>query len=106
MNRCPITYEECGQEKYSKKGLKLLSSSLLVLNDFPYSAKEQIEDYEGAILDYTESISLDPTDPSTFYKRGLIKILSSKKLEGCLDLGTAKDMKYEAAKEAIMKNCN
>lgn len=44
MNRCPITYEECGQEKYSKKGLKLLSPGLLVLNDFPYSAKEQIDE--------------------------------------------------------------
>lgn len=44
MNRCPITYEECGQGKYSKTGLKLLSPSLSVLNDFPYSAKEQIDE--------------------------------------------------------------
>ena len=44
MNRCPITYEECGKKKYSDKGLKLLSPSLLDLNDFPYSAKEQIDE--------------------------------------------------------------
>lgn len=44
MNRCPITYEECGREKYSKNGLKLLSSRLLTLNDFPYSVKEQIDE--------------------------------------------------------------
>ncbi|MBI5701085.1 HipA domain-containing protein [Candidatus Saganbacteria bacterium] len=44
MNRCPITYEECGHEKYSKNGLKLLSPGLLALNDFPYSAKEQIDE--------------------------------------------------------------
>ncbi|MFH1386626.1 MAG: HipA domain-containing protein [bacterium] len=44
MNRCPITYKECGQEKYSKTGLKLLSPSLSILNDFPYSAKEQIDE--------------------------------------------------------------
>ncbi|KAF0134443.1 MAG: hypothetical protein FD145_668 [Candidatus Saganbacteria bacterium] len=44
MNRCPITYEECGKKKYSKKGLKLLSPSLLELKDFPYSAKEQIDE--------------------------------------------------------------
>lgn len=42
MNRCPITYELCGDQKYSEKGLKLLSKSLKALNDFPYSAKEQI----------------------------------------------------------------
>lgn len=44
MNKCPITYEECGKEKYSKKGLKQLSPSLLSLDDFPYSAKEQIDE--------------------------------------------------------------
>lgn len=44
MNRCPITYEDCGQEKYSPKGLKLLSPNLSALNDFPYSAKEQNEE--------------------------------------------------------------
>ena len=28
MNRCPITYDECGSELYSQKGLKLISSAL------------------------------------------------------------------------------
>lgn len=44
MNRCPITYDECGQSKYSTAGLKLLSLNLTALNDFPYSAKEQIDE--------------------------------------------------------------
>ncbi|MFQ6610464.1 MAG: HipA domain-containing protein [Fidelibacterota bacterium] len=43
MNRCPITYEECGQDKYSRKGLNLLSGQLTNLDDIPYSAQEQIE---------------------------------------------------------------
>ncbi len=43
MNRCPITYENCGQEKYSRKGLNLLSGQLSNLEDIPYSAQEQIE---------------------------------------------------------------
>lgn len=43
MNRCPITYEPCGNDRYSKKGLKLLSKSLTNLKDFPYSAKEQVQ---------------------------------------------------------------
>lgn len=42
MNRCPITYELCGNEKYSIKGLHLLSRNLNHLNDFPYTSKEQI----------------------------------------------------------------
>jgi len=44
MNRCPISYEECGDMKYSSKGLKKLSPKLKVLNDFPYSAEEQIKE--------------------------------------------------------------
>lgn len=42
MKQCPITYEIC-QGKYSKNGIKLLSKSLINLNDFPYTAKEQIQ---------------------------------------------------------------
>lgn len=43
MNRCPITYELCGNQKYSIQGLKLLSKNLKDLKDFPYSSKEQIQ---------------------------------------------------------------
>ncbi len=70
------------------------------------AAKEMIEDYEGAIKDYSESIRVYPNDAAVFYKRGMIKIITSKKLEGCLDLATANEMKYEPAKDAIMRNCH
>lgn len=43
MNRCPITYEECGQVKYSRRGLNFLSGQLSQLEDIPYTAQEQIE---------------------------------------------------------------
>lgn len=41
MNRCPITYRECGSDKYSEKGLRMLSRTLTHLKDFPYSAERQ-----------------------------------------------------------------
>ena len=41
MNRCPITYELCGEKRYSVKGLRLLSKSLKQLKDLPFSAQEQ-----------------------------------------------------------------
>ena len=41
MNRCPITYEPCGNELYSIQGLNKLSRRLTSLKDFPYSAQEQ-----------------------------------------------------------------
>ncbi len=46
MNRCPITYEDCGSRRYSKSGLKLLSPALRDLRDLPFSAEEQR--YEAA----------------------------------------------------------
>jgi len=44
VNTCPITYEPCGDKKYSEKGLKLLSRSLTHLEDFPYSQEEQVRE--------------------------------------------------------------
>jgi serine/threonine-protein kinase HipA len=44
MNICPITYEPCGNKKYSEKGLKLLSRGLTHLNDFPYTQEEQLRE--------------------------------------------------------------
>jgi serine/threonine-protein kinase HipA len=44
MNVCPITYEPCGDKKYSAKGLKLLSSTLEDLNDLPLTQEEQLKE--------------------------------------------------------------
>jgi serine/threonine-protein kinase HipA len=44
MNRCPITYEECGASKYSQRGLKRLARNLDTLKNLPYSAEEQIKE--------------------------------------------------------------
>lgn len=41
MNRCPITYELCGTEKYSEKGLRQIAPKLTALNDLPFTAAEQ-----------------------------------------------------------------
>jgi serine/threonine-protein kinase HipA len=41
MNICPITYTPCGDDLYSKAGLRLLSPGLKVLREFEYSAEEQ-----------------------------------------------------------------
>lgn len=41
MNRCPITYEPCKDQKYSKQGLALLG--VKELHDFPYTSKQQVQ---------------------------------------------------------------
>jgi len=41
MNFCPITYTPCGDNLYSKAGLRLLSPDLKVLKELEYTADEQ-----------------------------------------------------------------
>lgn len=40
MNRCPITYEPCGDQLYSERGLRLLSPSLKLLSPLKYTTDE------------------------------------------------------------------
>ncbi len=40
MNRCPITYQPCGEDLYSREGLKKLSASLNELLPLNYTAAE------------------------------------------------------------------
>lgn len=45
MNRCPITYREIpSTARYSDEGLQRLSRRLMNMQDFPYSADEQIQE--------------------------------------------------------------
>lgn len=41
MNLCPITYQPCGEDRYSPGGLKVLSSGLRTIKDLEYTAEEQ-----------------------------------------------------------------
>ena len=44
MNICPITYQPCGEKKYSDNGLKLLSRNLTQLKDLPLTQEEQLRE--------------------------------------------------------------
>ncbi len=41
MNRCPISYNPCGDNRYSVTGLRLLSAGLTSLKNLEYTAEEQ-----------------------------------------------------------------
>lgn len=44
MNICPISYEPCGDKKYSEKGLKILSKKLNDLKEIPLTQEEQLKE--------------------------------------------------------------
>lgn len=106
MGLCRYRLEEyAGAIRYFTRAIDLNPEQALYY-DNRAAACEEIEDYDGAITDYTESLSRYPNDPDIYYKRGLLKIHTSQKIEGCMDLGTANEMKHEPAREAIIKHCN
>jgi len=63
MHKCPITYE-LSEERYSKKGLALLSRSLKNLRDFPLSAEMQLERAE----ELTTKLSIQGVQPKLSIK--------------------------------------
>lgn len=44
MNICPITYQPCGDKKYSEKGLKQLSRNISQLKALPLTQEEQLRE--------------------------------------------------------------
>jgi len=44
LNICPISYEPCGNNKYSQKGVKLLGKNISTLNSLPLSQEEQLQE--------------------------------------------------------------
>ncbi len=64
MNRCPITYQFCQEQKYSPEGLHLLSPRLKELKNFPYSEQEQRE----LALQMASKISIQGIQPKLSVK--------------------------------------
>lgn len=59
MNRCPITYDECGDQKYSEKGLKTLEKRMQHLNNFPFTAEQQL----ALAAEYANKLSIQGIQP-------------------------------------------
>jgi tetratricopeptide (TPR) repeat protein len=68
-------------------------------------SRTEKNDLAGAIADYTSSIDLYPSDPETFYQRGLVKLRMNNNYDACLDFKKADEMGSPEAKAAIKKNC-
>jgi serine/threonine-protein kinase HipA len=77
MNRCPITLDPCQEDSYSSRGLKLLSPRLAVLNDFPYTRAEQLEQ----AAQHASKMSIQGVQPKLSVKlnvpRGVFEIVNS-----------------------------
>ena len=69
-------------------------------------AKFFLEDYQGAILDFTEAIELYSKDEGSYYYRGFAKLKLNQKENACLDLSKAGELGFPDAYETIKEYCN
>jgi len=69
-------------------------------------AKNQLQDYRGAIQDFTKAIELNPNFTVAYFSRGIAKIGLAQKVSGCLDLSKAGEMGFALAYKAIKVYCN
>ena len=66
----------------------------------------QIKKFSEAISDFDETIVQEPDNELAFFYRGLCKIKSGDKENGCRDLSIAGELGYFEAYEEIKINCN
>ena len=69
-------------------------------------AKAELKKYRGAIQDYNKVIELNPNFVNAYYNRGIAKIKSGQKDDGCLDFSKAGELGSAKAYEAIKEVCN
>lgn len=110
----------------------LICQALLKISDYPSAIKEytkminsdipiglvgskyydraqckfELEDYRGAISDYSKAIELLPNEKVAYYNRGLAKYNLNQLDSACLDWSKAGELGFSKAYELIRKHCN
>ena len=69
-------------------------------------AKYALQDYYGAITDYTKAIGLDPEDSYAYYLRGLAKDVLGYSNGACSDWGKSAELGDTDAAKLVAENCN
>ena len=69
-------------------------------------AKDKLQDYTGAIPDYTKAIALDPNFAVAYCNRGVAKLVVNDKNGACLDLSKAVELGSAIAYDVIKEHCN
>ena len=84
-------------------------SSLIKLQRESYTyrgiTKNDLEDREGAISDYTKAIEVDPKVSEFYFDRGDVQYNSGNLKSACKDWKKAAELGNEDAKEQLEKYC-
>ena len=82
--------------------MKLLDKNQHVLLKNSGNTKTYLEDYEGAIADYTKAIELDSDDATAYFYRGDAKEMLGDFNGACEDWKIAVSLGNEEAKKFIL----
>ncbi|MBK8482774.1 MAG: tetratricopeptide repeat protein [Saprospiraceae bacterium] len=69
------------------------------------NSKAKLQDYGGAIADFTKAMELNPDFSAAYNNRGISKLALGQKDSGCLDLSQAWELGYLQAYNAIRDFC-
>ena len=70
------------------------------------NSKYGLEDYKGAVADYSKAIELNPNLSEAYNNRGISKYMLNQKKSACLDWIKARELGLEVAYKNIKKYCN
>lgn len=68
-------------------------------------ARKLNKDYTGALSDYSKAIEADDEYTEAYYRRGILELELSKKVDGCQDLTMASNLGYAKADYLIKQYC-
>ena len=72
---------------------------------FRGNAKLYLEDYQGAIVDYSKALEINHNDAFAYNNRGIAKFEIGQKESGCLDLSKAGELGFKDAYKVISEKC-
>ena len=81
----------------------------ILINEMLYNVgveKSEKNEYEVAIIDFTEALKFIPNDVNSLYNRGVIKLKLKDKIGACEDWNTIKSNGHPDADALLIKYCN
>ena len=69
-------------------------------------SKAKLQDYRGAIADFTKAIELKPDNAEAYYNRGNAKYELKDLNAACLDWNKSGELGYASAYDLIKQYCN
>jgi tetratricopeptide (TPR) repeat protein len=104
LNSVVDNQNRMGKETGVKTMNKVITNNSCIYCHMGY-IKAKLDDPLEAISWYNKAIEANPKRGETWYRRGIVELLTGKKENACLDLNKAKELGFKQADEALKNYC-